>query len=91
MDESQLFFVVGIVLETIATISNILAFSLPSWIYTYNTDSTIGISYAGLWTFCLDTFYDLRYTYNDNIPLYGCKWIYGEDLKEIRWTILNPG
>ena len=90
METDQTFFVIGIILATISTISGILAFSLPSWIYTYETDSTVGISHAGLWTFCLDTFFDLKYNYNDGIPMYGCKWIYGFELKDIRWTILNP-
>jgi len=84
-------FVIGISMATVATICNIIAFGLPSWIYTYDRFSTIGIEKAGLWTFCLDTFHDDRYNYNDGIPMYGCKWIYSQYLKEIRWTVLNPG
>ena len=104
MKTSQAFFVGGIVLAAIATIANILAFALPSWIYTYDSQSKSkpGIENAGLWTFCLDAFFDysLRATsrgnsgtrdcFNDCVPMYGCHWIYSEELKEIRWTVFNP-
>lgn len=111
MQLSHIFFIAGIVLATMATISCILAFALPSWIYTYEDDSQQGINYAGLWTFCLETFFDFRQRvegkpcdntqeyqgansdgcFNDGVPMYGCHWIYSDALKEIRWTILNPG
>jgi len=90
METQQTWFVIGIVLATISTISGILAFALPSWIYTYDRDSTIGIDMAGLWTFCLDTYFDPRYNYNNGVPMYGCHWIYSSYLEDIRWTILNP-
>lgn len=107
MESSQASFVCGVVLAVLATICCILAFSLPSWIYTYEDDSNQGIDYAGLWTFCLETFFDYRNRagrpcdnlqrgsssclFNDGVPMYGCHWIYSDELKEIRWTILNPG
>lgn len=91
MEVNQIAFVFGLLLATVATISGVIAFALPSWIYTYETDSIYGISHAGLWTYCLDNLYDPVYDYNNGVPMYGCKWIYSEYLKEVRWTILNPG
>lgn len=107
MKASQAFFMGGIILATMAAMCNILAFGLPSWIYTYEDNSEQGISYAGLWTFCLEAFFDFSQrtrgkpcdnsasfrclNANGGVPMYGCHWIYSDDLEEIRWTILNPG
>lgn len=109
MKVSQVFFILGISFATIGTIACILAFGLPSWLYTYDDDSNQGIDNAGLWVFCLETFFDYRQRtqgskpcnnqgnsrdlscFNGGVPMYGCHWIYSDDLESIRWTILNPG